>query len=168
MQEKNYIVVILVPNFYLSATLSSFIPAFFLHVYGEPFIKNTLYMLCESFKTSSLTLSASSCLLPKEGTRWSRHKSWSQSSTDWSDRRRRWRRDRSRAQKRRSRCDAADPACWSGTREGKGNEGDVCEYYHHGMDRVILCTVERFPRGPLLQFHPLLEAGLLIWKKGMC
>ena len=33
----NYIVVLLVPNFYLSAWLSSFFLAFFLHVYGEPF-----------------------------------------------------------------------------------------------------------------------------------
>ena len=36
-ENKNYTVVVLVPNFHLSARSSSFFHAFFLHVYGEPF-----------------------------------------------------------------------------------------------------------------------------------
>merc|ERR1711989_280045 len=44
-KNKHYIVVVLVPNYYLSARSSSFFLAFFLLVYGEPFLKNTLYIV---------------------------------------------------------------------------------------------------------------------------
>ena len=44
MQNKRSIAVLLVPNLSLPAISSSIILAFLLHIHGEPFLRNTLYI----------------------------------------------------------------------------------------------------------------------------